>query len=84
MRLCVLGFIFTGETANSLEDHINHVIVSPPCVFVCAWVSLNVVLPWVAAFTMLCYFIHSLHTYTHTQDLAGHLEESKQNISSAV
>lgn len=69
MRLCVLGFIFTGETANSTEDHINHVAVSPPRVFVCVcvWVSLNVVLPWVAAFPTLCYFrIHFLHTNTHT------------------
>ena len=68
MRQRVLGFIFTGETANSTEDHINHVMVSPLCVFVCVcvWVSLNVVLPWVAAFATLCYFrIHFLHTNTH-------------------
>lgn len=47
-----LVFIFTGETANSMEDLINHVVAPAVCVFVCVcvWVSLNVVLPWVAAF----------------------------------
>lgn len=90
MRLCVLGFIFTGGTANSMEDHINHVlpfvcvcVCTRAFVCVCACVSLNVTVPSVAALSMLCYFrIHSPHAYTHThtQDLAGHLEESKQRI----
>lgn len=47
------------------------------------YVSLNAVAPEVAAFAMLCYFtLHTLpiHKHTHTQDLAGHLEESKQRI----
>lgn len=63
MRLYVLGFIFTGETANSTEDHINHVMVSSLCVLVCVCVcvSLNVVR------SGLRYVVISGYTlYTHT------------------
>ena len=39
MRQRVLGFIFTGGTANISEDHINHVMVAP--LLVCLRLSMR-------------------------------------------
>lgn len=59
--------LYLQEIANSLDDRINHVIVSPLRAFcVC--------------FRCVVLFQDPLITHIHTRGLAGHFEESKQRI----